>query len=79
MMYKEILRKHIGAKCGINQGQNYAGCEITIQPDGVHEIVDVTDEYVMVSEPPYCTKATTPRLYRIYLIENTSLVTDMKP
>jgi len=41
--------------------------------------LDVTDEYVMVSEPPYNTKATTPRLYRIYLIENTSLVTDMKP
>jgi len=79
MMYKEFLRKHIGKKCEINQGQNYAGCEITISSDGVHEIIAVTDEYVVLSEPIYEVKATSPRFYRVYLIENISLITDIKP
>jgi len=79
MMYKEFLRKHIGKKCEINQGQNYAGCEITIQNDGSHEIIAITDEYVVLSEPLYEIKANTHRYYRVYLIENTSLITDIKP
>jgi len=78
MMYRELLKKHVGKKCEINQGHNFVGCEIIIQEDGVHEILRVTDEYIVLSEPPCGDKVAPSRLYRIFLIDNTSLVTDMK-
>lgn len=79
MMYKELLRKHVGRKCEISQGQNRCGCEIIIQDNGVHEIINVTDEYVMFSEPPLGNKSDTVIHYRYFLVENTSLLTDVRP
>ncbi len=79
MMYKELLKKHVGRKCDISQGHNYAGCEIVINDAGVHTILTVSDEYVVFSDIPCGEKPNSILRYCIYLIENTSLVTDIKP